>query len=100
MGVFEVAKFESVLKFEVTPFLVGLVLIVAQNLCITRERWGIGSRRRLHRVSLRILRKGKALLRKFKKKKLLVEYYCTYKIIKNYIQKIGPFNFTDRQFRL
>ncbi len=48
MVVFDVAEFESVLKIEVAPFLVGLRSIYARNLGITRERWIVRARRHLH----------------------------------------------------
>ncbi len=63
MAVFEVAEFETVIKIEAAPFLVTLGPIFAQNLGITREWWVIQARRRLHRVSRRILLKGSALSR-------------------------------------
>ncbi len=37
MWVFEVAEFDSVVKIEVAPFLVGLGPICARNLNITQE---------------------------------------------------------------
>ncbi len=51
MVVSEVAELESVVKIAVASFLGTLSPITAQNLGITRERWFVRPRRRLHRVS-------------------------------------------------
>ncbi len=75
MGIFVVAAaFETILKFEMASFLVGLGSIFAQNSCITRERWGIRDRRRLHRVSCRILHMDRAFLQKFWNVQILDNY--------------------------
>ncbi len=54
MGDSGVAKFKSVLKIGVS-FLLALGQILARNFGITPERWVVRTRRRLHRVSCRIL---------------------------------------------
>ncbi len=65
MGIFKIVEFESVLKFEMPPFLVGVGPIFARKLAIIRERWVVRIRRFLRRFSRRILRKDREPLQKF-----------------------------------
>ncbi len=54
----------SIENAELAPFLSTLVPIFTRNFGITRERWVVRVRRRLHRVSREILHKDRVLLLK------------------------------------